>query len=127
MPDLLGEADRRTLAREAALADGSFLAGVRHSLRFDVEKFAALCRALHAASRVAAGSDTLPRELSQLVWYCGTFVPRWLGQRDFAVGQPDVDYAAVERVLRTLGSEWFTDNPIPEAELDQLLAAVRQR
>jgi hypothetical protein len=60
------------LARELNASPDSFIAGIRFDLRWDSAKFAELCEALQAATKRHAGSGELPRDLSQLFWYCGT-------------------------------------------------------
>jgi hypothetical protein len=113
------------LTRELGASPGSFIAGLRFELRWDSAKFSQLCAALHAAAKTYAGNTTLPRDLSQLFWYCGTFLPRWLDQRDFRVGQPHVDYDKASALLKRLGDAWFGDDCLlNDSELAEALSAV---
>jgi hypothetical protein len=104
---------------------GSFIAGVRNDLRWESTKFAELCEALHAATKQHVGSDNVPRDLSQLFWYCGTFIPMWVQQRVFTVGQSHVNYEKACALLKRLSNAWFGDECLlPDDELASALAAI---
>ena len=98
------------LARELNATPGSFIAGIRFDLRWDSTKFSELCEALQAATKQHVGSSDLPRDLSQLFWYCGTFIPMFVQQRDFTVGQSHVNYERACSLLKRLGDAWFCDD-----------------
>ncbi len=102
--------EKSILKCEVDAAEGSFVATLRYNLRWDREKFVQLCEALHSAAKANVGKPELPRELSQLFWYCGTFLPMWLEQRDFRVGQPEVDHDRANKLLKALGNEWFGED-----------------
>src|SRR4051812_21501225 len=113
------------LARELNASPDSFVAGIRFDLRWDSAKFSELCEALQAATKQHAGSGELPRDLSQLFWYCGTFIPMWVQQRDFTVGQSHIDYDKACSLLKRLGNAWFADdNLLGDDEFVALLAAI---
>jgi len=104
---------------------GSFTASFRFDLKWDNEKFIRLCWALHAATKHHRGVSTLPRDLSQVFWWCGTFVPLWVEQTDFRVGQPSIDYDEAKSLLRSLGHQWFGEgDPLGDAEIAKRLSAV---
>jgi hypothetical protein len=113
------------LARELNASPGSFIAGVRFELRWDPAKFAELCEALQAAAKQHVGSSELPRDLSQLFWYCGTFIPMFVQQRDFTVGQSNVNYEKACSLLKRLGNAWFGDDCLlGDDEVAALLTAI---
>jgi hypothetical protein len=113
------------LAREWNASPGSFIAGMRFDLRWDSAKFATLCEALQAATKEYAGRSDLPRDLSQLFWYCGTFIPMLVQQRDFTVGQSHVNYDKAFSLLKRLGDAWFADDSLlTDDELASKLAAI---
>lgn len=121
----LEEQDQALLLNELAAAEGSFIASVRFDLRWNSKKFRRLCRAMHNAAKANAGSGDLPRGMSQLFWYCGTFLPAWFDQREFRVGQPHVDYGQVATILRTLGNEWFGEDCLSDdTEFERQLAGI---
>ena len=106
------------------MTPGSFIAGVRFDLRWDSAKFSEFCEALHTATRQYAGRSELPRGLSQLFWYCGTFIPMFVRQRDFTVGQSHVNYEKACSLLERLGNAWFGDDSLlSDDELASKLAA----
>lgn len=116
---------REILLMEHDAAIGSFVASFRFHLKWDNEKFIRLCWALHQASKRHRGDSALPRDLSQSFWWCGTFVPFWIEQTDFRVGQRSIDYDKAKTLLRDLGDEWFGEgNPLTDAEIAERLAAV---
>ncbi len=113
------------VVRELNATPGSFIAGVRFDLRWDSAKFAELCEALQAETHQHAGSSNPPRDLSQLFWYCGTFIPRWVQQRDFTIGQSHVNCEKVCLLLKRLGDAWFADDSLlANDEFTTLLAAT---
>jgi hypothetical protein len=113
------------LERELNPVSGSFIAGIRFDLHWDPVKFAEMCQALHAISKAHIGSKELRRDVSQLFWYCGTFLPMWIEQRDFRVGQPHVDYDKAYSLLKRLGDGWFGDDCLlTDEEFARELAAV---
>jgi hypothetical protein len=113
------------LARELNAAPDSFVAGVRFDLHWDSVKFSELCQALQSATRAHVGKNDLPRDLSQLFWYCGTFIPMWVQQRDFTVGQSGVNYEKACSLLKRLGDAWFGDDSLlSNEELATRLAAI---
>jgi hypothetical protein len=100
------------LSRELNASPGSFIAGVRFDLRWDSAKFSELCEALQTATKEYVGSSELPRDLSQLFWYCGTFIPMLVQQRDFIVGQSHINYEKACSLLKRLGNAWFADDSL---------------
>jgi hypothetical protein len=121
------QADPQVLYRELNASPGSFIAALRFDLKWDNHKFVELCWALHDAAKQNRGEATVPRGVSQLFWYCGTFVPFWIEQRDFRVGQPAVDLARAMRLLRLLGNDWFGEGELStDAEIGKELAAITQ-
>ncbi|HYE20509.1 MAG TPA: hypothetical protein VEA69_18825 [Tepidisphaeraceae bacterium] len=122
--------DSEILKRELDAAPDSFVGRLRFELRWDSTRFAELCGLLRAAADAQRGAVDLPRGLSQLFWYCGTFIPTWVRQRDFTVGQSGVNYDEACTLLKRLGDAWFCgddeedDEPISEEELAGRLAAV---
>lgn len=113
------------LLRKLNATPESFIGGIRFELRWDASKFCDLCLALQAATKAQCGTNTLARDLSQLFWYCGTFVPLWVQQRDFAVGQPDVNHEKACSLLRRLGDAWFGDDSrLADEELAERLADI---
>ena len=113
------------LTREWNASPGSFVACVRFDLRWDAAKFSALCEALQAATKEYVGRTDLPRDLSQLFWYCGTFIPIFVQQRNFTVGRPHVNYDKACSLLKRLGDAWFAeDNLLTDEELASKLAAI---
>jgi hypothetical protein len=113
------------LAREVNASPGSFIAGVRFDLRWDPATFSELCEALQAATKQHVGSRELPRDLSQLFWYCATFIPVFVQQRDFTVGQSHVNYEKACSLLKRLGDAWFADDSLlADDELARELAAM---
>jgi len=116
---------RELLQSEIVAADGSFVAGVRFFMAWDSAKFVNMCRAMHDAARANTGNQCLARDVSQLFWYCGTFLPTWLDQRDFRTGQSHVDYDKVKRILRALGNEWFGEESlIDDQQLESDLQSI---
>jgi hypothetical protein len=114
------------IEREVQASPHSFIGGVRVDLRWDGDKFADLCAALHVAARVHRDDDRLPRAISQVLWYCATLLPMWLRQRDFTVGQPAVDYDRALKLMRRLGDEWFgVDSILPDDEVAREADAFR--
>ncbi|MEO0797510.1 MAG: hypothetical protein AAFX93_20360 [Verrucomicrobiota bacterium] len=118
---------RKRLQAELNLSKGSFLAAVRFDLVWDSEKFIELCQAMHSVSKENKGENCLDKDISQLFWYCGTFIPMWLEQRDFKVGQPDIDYHRAIEVLKKLGNEWFGDEcAFEEKQFEEELKGIQQ-
>ena len=113
------------LTRELNASPRSFVAGLRFDLRWDSAKFSELCEALQAATRRHVGSSELPRDLSQLFWYCATFIPVWVQQRDFTVRQSHVNYEKASWLLKRLGDAGFADDCLlGDDELANTLAAI---
>jgi hypothetical protein len=111
----------------ANVSTGTFIGVVRFGLRWDNEKFVCLCWAMHAAAKQRRGDSVLPRDLSQLFWYCGTFMPMWIDQSAFRVGQPAIDYDRALRVLKLLGNEWFGEGElVSDAEIANELEAIQR-
>jgi hypothetical protein len=123
---MVSDRDRsEVLSRELNAMPGSFISGVRFGLQWDSAKFSELCEALHAATKRRVRSSDLPRDLSQLFWYCGTFIPMWVQQRDFTVGQSHVNYEEACSLLKRLGDAWFADgNLFSDDELAGRLTAI---
>ncbi len=116
--------DVEVLSAEIDASQGSFIHLLRFELLWDHPKFIALCWAMHNAAKSKTKQSSLPRELSLLFWYCGTFVPEWIAQRDFRIGQPHIDYDRAIKVLRTLGNGWFGDDCVlADDEFARQLAA----
>lgn len=110
------------LVRELTASPGSFIAAVRFELRWDSAKFSELCNALQAATKQYVGVSDLPRDLSQLFWYCGTFIPMWVQQRVFTVGQSNINYENARSLLMRLGNAWFADDgPLDDDEFAAML------
>ncbi|HEY2589064.1 MAG TPA: hypothetical protein VGI81_25195 [Tepidisphaeraceae bacterium] len=113
------------LVRELSASPGSFIAAVRFDLRWDSAKFSELCKALQTATKEYVGLSDLPRDLSQLFWYCATFIPMWVQQRDFATGQSHINYEKACYLLKRLGNAWFADDSLlGDDEFAAMMAAI---
>lgn len=103
----LMDESKAILFNELDAGDGSFIAEARLHLRWNGDKFRRLCLGMYEVAKEYQGCNELPRDLCQLFWYCGTFLPRWFEQREFRVAQPHVNYDQAVKLLRSLGDAWF--------------------
>jgi len=100
------------LVREINASDGSFVASLRFDRIWEHVKFVRLCKALHESAKLHQGDTSLPRGLSQLFWYCGTFIPKLTDPHDLPAGSTGINYNMVVRLLEALGNEWFCEGDL---------------
>jgi len=96
----------KTLAREFAAEEGSFLLRLRCDLAWDRAAFTRLERAMRAACEQCRSRDTLDRWAAEGFHHVATWIPTWTAHPNFPRPTPDSYYQDCLTRLEDL-ADWY--------------------